>query len=502
MCGTTAASAPAIARLRSAIAARLGLAVSEERTGPLLDLLERRCRATRLHAAEYLAWLEQDAGDDEVQALGQALTISETHFFRDADQFQALSESVLPERVRARRSEQQLRLLSLGCASGEEAYSLAIVARTVLPNSAWHLTVTGIDVNRVALEKARAGRYSSWSLRATPHAHLTRWFRPSGDAFVLDEAIRSAVRLEQGNLVAEHASWRIPSYWDVVFLRNVLMYFTPEQARELVNRVEQMLAPGGYLFVGHAESLRGVSEAYELKHTHGTFYYRRPSSRAHVGRMSTSDTGRVASQRGLSGAVSGQPRTGSTYAAGPSATREHRIPRADASTVGSAILEQALGLLAREEFGKAEALLASLPTTAQSRPEITLVRGVSLLQQGHVELAMDLARTLLASHEGHAGGHHLLALCLEAAGDMDAAVRQWQACVRLEPAGGLAHLHLGRLSRRAGDLATATKALSAALVLLPMDTPFSLLLFGGGFTPAALLNLCQAELTRCGVQHD
>src|SRR5690606_4482817 len=160
--------------------------------------------------------------------------------------FRALADVVLPERFRARRSERVLRILSLGCASGEEAYSLAMTARARTPVQDWQITVIGIDVNAAALEKARRARYSAWSLRATPDGEIARWFRRAGRTYILDERIRDAVRFEQQNLAADSAARPLPDDCDVVFLRNVLMYFTPAQARALVARVGRALAPGGY----------------------------------------------------------------------------------------------------------------------------------------------------------------------------------------------------------------------------------------------------------------
>lgn len=491
MLGTCAPTPADIGRFRAFVAARLGLDLSRDRSVSLARLLERRVRVCRLPLPKYLDRLERDAEPDETQALARALTIPETYFFRHADQFRALADVALPERFRARQAQRALRIRSLGCASGEEAYSLAITARTVAPDYGWQLDVTGADVNAAALEKARRGRYTAWSLRAMPGHEIARWFRRSGRTYVLDEALRTAVRFEQLNLAADGAV--LAADCDVIFLRNVLMYFTPDRARVLVARVRQALAPGGYLFLGHAETLRGLSEDFELRHTHGTFYYQRPVS-------------------GGPGAIGGDAQDGQRSLTVPSTaagivtetSRQHatspRPAHAAASPPTAALAplhEQARELMALEQFDAATALLDALPESADDGLELRLLKGVALLQQGAVGQAADVARDVIASDHRHIAAHHLLALCLEGTGDAEAAARQWRTCVHLEPAAGLARLHLGRLARRAGEPATAQRELAAALLLLPSEPAERVALFGGGFSRAALVDLCRAELAHC-----
>src|SRR5690606_4281500 len=141
MLGTCVPTSADVGRFRAVVAARLGLDLSRDGAVALSRLLERRARARRMPVGEYLDRLDRDVLADETQALARALTIPETYLFRHADQFRALADVVLPERFRARRSERVLRILSLGCASGEEAYSLAMTARARTPVQDWQITV-------------------------------------------------------------------------------------------------------------------------------------------------------------------------------------------------------------------------------------------------------------------------------------------------------------------------------------------------------------------------
>ncbi|MDC8760170.1 CheR family methyltransferase, partial [Janthinobacterium fluminis] len=261
-----------VKRFRELIAARLGLDFDEARLGNLAKLLTARGGAD---CGAYLDSLDGAADAAELARLAPELTVTETYFFRSIDQIRAYAEVALPQRLQAGDGLRPVRVLSAGCASGEEPYSLAIAALALAGLTPNRLALTGLDINPLMLAKAAQARYTSWSLREFPAELKGRWFRPDGDAFLLDDAIRRMVRFEQRNLAQEGADFWLPGSFDIVFCRNVLMYFTPAQAQAAVARIARALAPGGYFFFGHAETLRGLSNDFHLCHSHGAFYYQR-----------------------------------------------------------------------------------------------------------------------------------------------------------------------------------------------------------------------------------
>ena len=273
---TVAFNSGDVERFRGIVAARFGLQFDNSKLGFLAEVLRKRLEAGRQDSGLYLTNLEcNPRGDVEVGALAQELTVGETYFFRNRDQFHAFSEIVLPARLRERSGNRCLRLLSAGCASGEEAYSLAILLKERLPDPSWDISIRAVDINPAALERAAAARYSNWALRETPPEIQERWFRPVGRDFVLADEIRASVTFEQRNLTADDPDlWR-RDFYDAVFCRNVIMYFSPEKMRAVVARIAASLVPGGYFFLGHAETLRGLSQEFHLLHTHETFYYQR-----------------------------------------------------------------------------------------------------------------------------------------------------------------------------------------------------------------------------------
>ncbi len=182
-----------VERFRASIARLLGLQFDAGRRDLLAEVLRTRLTGARERPDVYLSRLETQATAGELRALGEALTVGETYFFRHAEQFLGFSECALPNRLAAAgRSGRPIQILSAGCGSGEEPYSVAIAVRT---RGAGHAaSILGVDINAGALERAARGRFSPWTLRDTPPDIRRRWFRPEGREFVLDETLRASVR--------------------------------------------------------------------------------------------------------------------------------------------------------------------------------------------------------------------------------------------------------------------------------------------------------------------
>ncbi len=251
-------SPDAVEKFRSLILGRLGLQFEDSKLGFLGEVIQLRLNETGLDPDAYLRLLEYSGADNELAPLAKELTVPETYFFRNSDQFHALREVAIPARLAAQEQTRKLNILSAGCASGEEPYSLAMLMLDLKLDPSWKVSVRAIDINPTALKKARRGHYSSWAFRETTPEQQQRWFRPDGRDFVVIDSVRDVVSFQECNLAADNTEvWRPESY-DIIFCRNVLMYFSPEQARKVMGRISQALAPGGYFFFGHAETLRGL----------------------------------------------------------------------------------------------------------------------------------------------------------------------------------------------------------------------------------------------------
>ena len=474
-------------RFRAAIERRLGLRFEDAKLPFLATVLERRVAASRQPPETYVHALENAPGLEELGDLAREVTVPETYFFRNADQFHAFTAAVVPDL--RRRGRARLRVLSAGCASGEEAYSTAIL----LHEAGVDASVVGVDLNPEMLERARRARYSAWALRETPVELERRWFRNEGGERALVDRAREAVHFEQQNLADEAPAFWGAASWNVVFCRNVLMYFAPDAARALIERIANALVPGGYLFLGHAETLRGLSNEFVLHHTHGTFYYQRSDRTRMVEPLDSPRERR--SFEALASAISSSStwvdsiREASQRVRSLSESTTESPPSPERWNLG-AVYE----LLRSERYGAALDAVSALPEHSGRDPDVLLLRAALLVHRGDLALAEATCRSLLEIDGLNAGAHYLLALCREGAGDRAGAVSHDQTAVYLDPSFAMPRLHLGLLARRAGDREGARRELTLALALLEREDASRLLLFGGGFSRQSLVALCRAEL--------
>lgn len=485
-------------RFRDALIRCLGLQFDEAKTAFLAEVLQRRLDCVGESADAYIRRLCAANAPAECAALAREVTVGETYFFRNNEQFRALVDLVLPDRMRTNLAARTLRLVSAGCASGEEAYSLAIALRETGGTLGWDVLVRAVDLNPAALEKAARARYSSWALREIPAETEMRWFQPSGRDFHLDPEIRAAVRFDERNLAVDDAElWR-PDSLDVVFCRNVIMYFAPEQACALIGRIARALRPGGYLFLGHAETLRGLSDDFHLRHTHGTFYYQRkegsqpiPAPAARKERVGASSVSAAAGDNWIDVIREASERVAS-LAADSAIQREKQTQVLPPNLVG------VLDLLRREQFAEALDRLRSLLPGDVRDPDTLLLEATLLANCRLLSAAEEACRRLLAIDELNAGAHYVLALCRESTGDFAGAAEHDRVATYLDPGFAMPRLHLGLLARRAGDRERARRELALAAMLLKREDASRLLLFGGGFNRDSLLALCQSALRDCG----
>lgn len=207
----------------------------------------------------------------------EAMTTNETSFFRDVHPFEVLRSVVLPELIAARAGRRTLRIWSAACSTGQELYSLAILLAEHFPQlESWEVELLGSDLAQGVLDKAAEGRYSQLEVnRGLPAALLVKYFDKEGLSWRVKESLRRRVRLARINLIEP---WPPLPRMDVIFLRNVLIYFPPEVKRQILGRMRQRLAPDGALFLGGAETTLGLDDAWQRIPAGKTSFYRPSSS--------------------------------------------------------------------------------------------------------------------------------------------------------------------------------------------------------------------------------
>jgi chemotaxis protein methyltransferase CheR len=215
--------------------------------------------------------------DGELAALIDEITTNETYFFRERSQLRALVGEILPEALVARRERGggPVSVWSAGCSSGEEPYSIVILAREAGFDPERDLRVYASDISRRMMKRARAGAYRETSFRETEPALRAKYFEEKDGTWTVSDAVRKCVDFIHLNLM-DRSRVALLGAMDVVLCRNVMIYFDPDTKREVIATFEDKLRPGGHLLLGHSESLINITSGLELRHLKTDLVYRKP----------------------------------------------------------------------------------------------------------------------------------------------------------------------------------------------------------------------------------
>ena len=262
--------------LRRKIEQRTMMLFGVERQTHLTSILATRARLkTNGDVALYVQSVLNVTSESEFMALIDDLTINETSFFRNVPQMNLFSKVVVPEIVASKRTSggpKQLHIWSAACSTGQEAYTLAILAYEALRFiPAWDVKVYATDIAPTVLEIARKGVYPKTRLEMMPPEILNRYFEQNGDEIKVKDILRKITSFNVHNLRDPFP----PIIFDVIFCRNVMIYFSREDQTKLAARFCERLAPGGHLFIGHSESLQGLNASLRLRLQDGGVAYQR-----------------------------------------------------------------------------------------------------------------------------------------------------------------------------------------------------------------------------------
>jgi len=420
-----------LAELSTFVADRLGLNFPPERWGDLERLANAAGKEFGFgDLAAFLAWLLSAAPTGkQIEMLAPHLTISETYFFREPQIFEALRDPILPDLIRERETRgRRLRILSAGCATGEEAYSIAMLLHQLIPDpQTWHIKLLATDINPQLLRRARLGVYDEWSFRGTPLHLKDKYFHRRDDGqYELIPEIRKLVTFAYLNLAED--SYPSPmnntSGLDLIFCRNVLMYFVPRRAQEVRQRFFNALVDGGWLVVGASELSQQNYPQFATVRFPGVFVYRRETAPSPTGIL-------------LSAPMAAQ-----------------KMPPAPSP------LALPLALAQRAE---------AIPDKTPASHLAAMVR--DLAGQGKLSEALYACDQAIAAGRLDPGLHYLHAIILQEQKRDDEAKIALNRALFLDPGFVLAHFALGSLARRRGEALAAKKSFENALALLEVIGP-------------------------------
>ncbi|MDR1685292.1 MAG: protein-glutamate O-methyltransferase CheR [Desulfovibrio sp.] len=267
-------------QLRDFIYAQSGIFIAEARKYLVENRLNNRIKTLNLKSfGEYYYYLRFDPSRrEELTKLFEVITTNETSFWRNPPQLQIFQDKVLTgELDKLRRSGQKkLRIWSAGCSTGEEPYTLAIILHEVLKSeiSTWDIKITANDLSEAVLAAARRGVYSTYALRTTPRDVITRYFITEGGNYRIDPRLKRLISFGPVNLSDKMMLKRVERS-NIIFCRNVIIYFDEEMKRQVIESFYDNLLPGGCMLIGHSESLHNISRAFKPEYHAGTIVYRK-----------------------------------------------------------------------------------------------------------------------------------------------------------------------------------------------------------------------------------
>ncbi|MBG0777314.1 MAG: protein-glutamate O-methyltransferase CheR [Desulfovibrionaceae bacterium] len=269
-------------QLRDFIYEQSGIYVADNRKYLLENRLANRLKALNLKSyGEYFYFLRYDPGrKQEMNRLFEVVTTNETSFYRNPPQLDVFRDKVLSEVIREQRDKgrKSLRIWSAGCSTGEEPYTLAIILHEVLGPEikTWDIKIAANDISEAVLASARRGVYSEYALRTTPKEIIARYFTNEDGRYKINPEVKQLVTYGQINL-SDRAQLKRVERSQVVFCRNVIIYFDDDMKRKVIGAFYDNLTPGGFLLIGHSESLHNISRAFKPVHHPGAIVYRKES---------------------------------------------------------------------------------------------------------------------------------------------------------------------------------------------------------------------------------
>jgi chemotaxis protein methyltransferase CheR len=432
--------------LRLAVSARL-----EELDGRIAD------------AGGYLSLLRSVEGDEELRLLLPLVTVGKTSFFRDDRQFGAL-RALLPGLVaRPRAGGRKLAIWSAGCATGEEPYSIAMSAAEAGAGPE-HLEILATDVNPEAVASAARGAFEARRVRDVPADLVDRYFDREGERYRIRTGLRQLLTaIRTHNLVASAFPRPAEGGWDLIFCRNVIIYFDTPTTQQVLAHFHSVLAPGGYLFLGYSESLFRLFDGFELTEVAGAFLYRRPEAPARAG---------------VPLAPIPTPRPGSLPAAHPPPVHHLEVPRPAGRPASAApappppespplapqeYLDGAIALFADGRFGAARELLERLLEKGGEdlAVRLTLANLYGILRQP--DRARRSYEAALALEPLSAEAHLFYGIHLLSSAEPDQAALELSRCLFLDPDLALGHYYLGRCREAQRDPQRARLAYKNAI---------------------------------------
>ncbi|CQR70731.1 putative biofilm formation methyltransferase WspC [Sporomusa ovata DSM 2662] len=507
---TTILPTPDLEKLSLLINQRYGLEFRRQRLKLLQAAIQERMKVCKISTInEYLQLVQQQ--EEELLRLINLLTVHETYFFREPTHLTIMSKQAIPELLENRRQTPFLRLLSAGCSTGEEAYSMAIAALTI-PGAGidWDFEVIGVDVDKEAIKKAQAGIYGLYSFRSCPRdIHENCFDRVAKESFMIKSHIKKKVRFEPLNLFAQvYPDWT--QNMDIIFYRNVSIYFSEEQQKEVFRRLSELLTPDGCLFLSCTETLYHNNELLSLVKNDDVFYYQKQAAKTFTGRAAVTREITAINKQCL---ADGQTRQipalqlkkqipklilQTNRSSVTTRKRQSPLPLAGKDTRCQEQFTAALELVKFKKYPEAISRLDEVLAVDSFYIKAYTLKANILLNLQCVDTAIELCQTALMLDTFCLEAYLLLGMAAKLAGQQALAIQHFKEAVYVYPECWLAHFYLAEMYQLPEEAPYAKREYKLAMKLLKQGNfeKHGLSFFLMPFQLDDFIQLCQHNIAK------
>lgn len=431
---------------------------------------------------DYFTLLDEDtSGNGEFSRLIELLTVKETFFMRDSDQFDALRNVILPEVIQKReKKDRSINIWSAACSTGEEPYSIAMILLDILPSpDQWNIRILATDISGMALKSARKGIYNDRSVRGLRDEDRSRFFEKRKNDHHIMSNVKSMVEFSQLNLIQDNFPIPNGRGWDIVFCRNVIIYFKKETVRQVIRNINKCLEKDGFLFTGHSEILRYITDEFSSINFGNSFIYKKNGCKEE--RLEEEGIPRKNGQIARTMRSYSKELTHSTR-------REKKIGQPLSKPVKRREIKQ--------EKVEARAVVP-VEVKRDRGPEEYVDLAVTLANQGKHDEAIGHCRRSIAEDPLFTDAYFLAGLIFKSKEDPENAVKKFRKVLFLDSDYFLARIYLADLHMQLGDGHKKVRIEYHNIIRgLERNPQKDLGRFAGGFTSETLIQVCQEKLSR------
>jgi len=481
-------------KFRQFIAGSCGLYFKDHDIKSLEAALRTRAGSCGIDsAAAYYAYLTTSKNKrDEFRQLLNILTVNHTYFFRNEPHFRVLKEKVLPEIITRKtknlsaspESRATLRVWSAGCSSGEEPYSIAMVIRDLIEDfDRWDIRIFATDVSSEALQAAEKGVYGKNSMRLVNSEHKKKYFIEKRDLRCeVKNSIKSMVKFNYLNLIDEE----YPENIDIIFCRNVTIYFDLETTIKIMNKIHASLCDTGHLFIGYSESLQFISDKFEMEDFRDAIIYRKARKKAVSGIKGPKPPEKKAQE------IIDEISKAEMASEKKIETQEHTVPSGKMED----LLVQIMKDLYMKKYDRALTVIEQAHAVDRNVIEPYFFAAEIYMNQGRIDEAKEKLCVALRINALFAPLYYLLGNIYIETEDFDQARENFKKALYLDKNFVLAHFSLGVVLRKVGRIEDALRQFRNTQKILLKDTSGDTIAFSGGFNAATLISVCKNNIER------